>query len=566
MSDLAEAGPAGSAAAAEPASTRLLRDRSGSQRVTNIELFFDLVYVFAITQLSHYLLGHSTVPGALQAGLLLVMIWLVWVYTTWVTNWLDPDQMAVRLLLVVLMLISLAMSASLPRAFEDLGLWVGAGYALQQIGRSVFMVIALRGHALQANFERILAWCVVSGALAVSGGFAHGSSRYLLWLLAVGVDLAGGVVGFATPGLGRSRTSDWTIEGGHFAERCQGFILIALGESIVIIGATLTEMKSVTVSSVTAFIVAFVGSVALWWLYFDQSAEAAAEKIARSDDPGRLGRSAYHLIHPVMVAGIIVSAAADQKVLSDPGRTASTAAVWMILGGPALFLAGHAAFKLVVWRFVSWPRLAGIAVLALLALAADAIPALALAACAAALVTAVAATDRIPWLPRPAELPAPVGDSPGNLSPAPGRTALADCQGYGTVRWRHGSAATVRGRRRHGLAFLPQGPTRPSPGAHQRKPGLQYSRRARVPAAARYAAPKPGRRRQERLARGRAGREVTDAAVEGVVRARVLTERDGNAPGLTPESSSTRHRTRAADAYPGRRPLPGRTYHLEGGG
>ena len=417
MSDLAEAGPAGSAAAAEPASTRLLRDRSGSQRVTNIELFFDLVYVFAITQLSHYLLGHSTVPGALQAGLLLVMIWLVWVYTTWVTNWLDPDQMAVRLLLVVLMLISLAMSASLPRAFEDLGLWVGAGYALQQIGRSVFMVITLRGHALQANFERILAWCVVSGALAVGGGFAHGSSRYLLWLLAVGVDLAGGVVGFATPGLGRSRTSDWTIEGGHFAERCQGFILIALGESIVIIGATLTEMKSVTVSSVTAFIVAFVGSVALWWLYFDQSAEAAAEKIARSDDPGLLGRSAYHLIHPVMVAGIIVSAAADQKVLSDPGRTASTAAVWMILGGPALFLAGHAAFKLVVWRFVSWPRLAGIAVLALLALAADAIPALALAACAAALVTAVAATDRIPWLPRPAELPAPVGDSPGNLSP-----------------------------------------------------------------------------------------------------------------------------------------------------
>jgi len=186
--------------------------------------------------------------------------------------------------------------------------------------------------------------------------------------------------------------------------------LIALGESIVIIGAALTEDKSVTAASVTAFVVAFAGSVALWWLYFDQSAEAAAEKIARSDDPGRLGRSAYHLIHPVMVAGIIVSAAADQKVLSDPGATASTAAAWMILGGPALFLAGHAAFKLVVWRFVSWPRLAGIAGLALLALAADAIPALALAACAAALVTAVAATDRLPWLPRPAGLPGPAGE------------------------------------------------------------------------------------------------------------------------------------------------------------
>src|SRR6185295_18337558 len=97
----------------------LLRDRSGVQRVTNIELFFDLVYVFAVTQLSHYLIGHSTVTGALQTGLLLAMVWLVWSYTTWVTNWLDPELMAVRLLIVVLMLISLAMSASLPRAFED---------------------------------------------------------------------------------------------------------------------------------------------------------------------------------------------------------------------------------------------------------------------------------------------------------------------------------------------------------------------------------------------------------------------------------------------------------------
>ena len=396
MSDVAQAD------AADSPAPQLLRVRSGSQRVTNIELFFDLVYVFAITQLSHYLIGHATALGALQAGLLLVMVWLVWIYTTWVTNWLDPRQMAVRLLLVVLMLISLVMSVSLPRAFEDLGLWVGGAYAIQQIGRTVFMVIALRGHPLQANFQRILAWCVVSGALALAGGFAHGYARALFWLAAVSVDLLGGVVGFATPWLGRSRTSDWTIEGGHLAERCEAFILIALGESIVIIGATLAGQKTVTASSLAGFVVAFVSSVTLWWLYFDQSAEAAAEKIARSDDPGRLGRSAYHLIHPVMVAGIIVTAAADDKVLSDPTAVASTASAWMILGGPALFLAGHAAFKLVVWHFISWPRLAGIAGLALLALASKAIPAVALAACATALVAAVAVTDRLRWLPRPA--------------------------------------------------------------------------------------------------------------------------------------------------------------------
>jgi low temperature requirement protein LtrA len=394
VSGLAEVDPSG---LPPPQAPGLLRDRKGVQRVTNIELFFDLVYVFAVTQLSHYLLGHADLRGALQAGLLLLMVWLVWVYTTWVTNWLDPDLMAVRLLLVVLMLVSLAMSVSLPRAFEDLGLWVGGAYAVQQIGRTVFMVIALRGHPLESNFQRILAWCVASSALAIAGGLAHGNARALLWLGSVCVDLLGGVVGFYTPGLGRSRTSDWTIEGGHFAERCQAFILIALGESIVIIGATLTE-KPVNWSNVTAFVVAFAGAVALWWLYFDQSAEAAAEKIARSDDPGRLGRSAYHFIHPVMVAGVIVAAAADQKVLSGPDATASAASAWMILGGPALFLAGHAAFKLVVWRSVSWPRVAGIAALALLALAAKAIPELGLAACAAGVVATVAASDRLPWL------------------------------------------------------------------------------------------------------------------------------------------------------------------------
>ena len=397
MSDAAEAHPSESAGRSQGTQTpSLMRKRSGEQRVTNIELFFDLVYVFAITQLSHFLLAHATVRGALQAGLLLAMVWTVWAYTTWVTNWVDPEQMAVRLLLMALMLASMTMSISLPRGFGDLGLWVGGAYAVQQIGRSVFMVIALRGDPLQANFKRILAWCVVSSALAVGGGFAHGYGRDLLWALAVGVDLAGGTVGFATPWLGRSRTSDWTIEGGHFAERCQAFVLIALGESIVIIGATLSADKSATVASVTGFVVAFAGSVALWWVYFDRSADASTEVITRSNDPGRLGRTAYHLIHPVMVAGIIVTAASDEKILTRPSSVATAPYAWLILGGPALFLAGHAAFKYAVWRIVPWSRLAGLAVLALLALAAPALPEIALSACAAVTVAAVAATDRRP--------------------------------------------------------------------------------------------------------------------------------------------------------------------------
>ena len=373
----------------------LARHTLGAARVTNVELFFDLVYVFAVTQLSHHLLNNPTITGALQTALLLAMVWLVWAYTAWVTNWLDPRRMPVRLLLIALLLVTLVMWAAIPEAFGSRGLIIGIGYAVTQIGRSVFALMALWDGPLRQNFQRILAWCMVSGALAVAGGIVTGPARGWLWLAAVGVDLLGGVAGFYTPGLGRSATTDWTIEGNHLAERCQAFILIALGESIVVIGATLSRQleSGVSAAVAAAFVIAVIGSVGLWWLYFDKSAEEAARVIAASADPGRLGRTAYHLIHPVMVAGIIVIAAADQVVLSRPGTVGAATTAWLILGGTALFIAGHAAFKIAVWRVVPWSRLAAVAVLGLLGLASPHLSALALGACAAAVVIAVAVLD-----------------------------------------------------------------------------------------------------------------------------------------------------------------------------
>lgn len=385
----------------------LMRDRTeGRERVTTVELFFDLVYVFAVTQLSHYLLRHLTAAGALQTALLLVMVWLLWAYTTWLTNWLDPDRIPVRLLLLALMLVGLAMSAALPRAFADSGLLIGVAYAVMQIGRSAFAIWALRGQQLAVNFQRILVWCCASGALAIAGGLtASAFPRALFWLLAVVVDLVGGVAGFYTPWLGRSTTQEWDIEGGHFAERCQGFILIALGESIVVIGGTLAGLlgpggplsapRADQPATITAFAVAFVGSAALWWLYFDRSAEAGARLIGESDDPGRLGRSAYHFVHPIMVAGIIVVAAADELVLARPDAVGVASTSWLILGGAGLYLSGLLAFKLTVWRRVSWQRAAALAVIALLGLVAPHISALGLSSCAAAVVVAVAVADYV---------------------------------------------------------------------------------------------------------------------------------------------------------------------------
>jgi len=400
-----------------------MRDRAGQQRVTNIELFFDLVFVFAVTQLSHFLLagpGHGgSARTAFLAALLLTMVWMLWSYTTWLTNWLDPERIAVRLLLLALALISLASSAAIPTAFGRWGLVVGAAYLVMQVGRSAFAVLAITDPALRRNFQRILAWCAVSGSLALAGGLVTGNARVLLWVGAVTVDLLGGTAGFYTPGLGRSRTAEWTIEGGHFAERCQAFVLIAIGESIVVIGASLAVRlrpagPGPTGAEVVAFVIALVGSVGFWWVYFDRAAGDAAEVIARSADPGRLGRSAYHLIHPIIVAGIIVAAAADGATAEVAARgAADQASPWeagLILGGPALFLAGHAAFKAAIWHRVSWPRLSAIVVLALLALAARTVPALALAGCGAAAVVAVAVADQI-WRPT-GELP-PQATRPG---------------------------------------------------------------------------------------------------------------------------------------------------------
>jgi low temperature requirement protein LtrA len=377
------------------ATTASLMRSGDSTRVTYIELFFDLVYVLAVTQLSHHLLGDLTLAGGLQTALLLVMVWLLWVYTAWLTNWLDPEQTPVRLSLLALMFVSLGMSAGLPEAFGSRGWWIGAAYATSQIGRSAVAVAAMWPHEpMRRNFERILVWCCGSGALAVLGGLCHGYARAALWLGAVAVDLGGSVIGFYTPGLGRSSTIDWPLAGAHFAERCEAFILIALGESIVVIGSTLSALHHIGGAEVGAFAAVFAGSVALWLIYFDRSAAQAGQRIASSPDPGRLGRSAYHQIHPVMVAGIIVSAAADDRVLTLPAR-ADHATDWLILGGSGLFLAGHAAFKAVMWRVVPWSRLAGIAALALLGVVATSLPVAVLAAIVAVVVILVAVVDRI---------------------------------------------------------------------------------------------------------------------------------------------------------------------------
>jgi low temperature requirement protein LtrA len=365
-------------------SERLLRRHDqGAAEVRPIELFFDLVYVLAITQLTQYLLEHLSLRGAAETLLLLLVVWAAWNYTSWVTNYFDPGTRPVQLMLLAVMLASLIMSASVPQAFGDRGLAFAAALVVIQVGRTTFAVVVLgREHHLFPVFERALVWWSLTGLLWLAGGLLGGDLRLALWAVAVVVEYGAVWRGFPVLGLGHAATTDYTIAGGHMAERCQQFVILALGESIVITGANLGQRPN-SAATVGAFVVAFVGSVALWWIYFDRAAEAGRRVIAAATDPGRLGVSAYTYFHIPMVAGIIVAAGADELVIAHRTEEATLASTALILGGPALYLAGSAIFKMALWQEVPWSR--PVAILALGAL----IP---LALVSSALVLLAAAT------------------------------------------------------------------------------------------------------------------------------------------------------------------------------
>lgn len=371
----------------------LLRTRSAGEhsRVTFVELFFDLVFVFAITQVSHFLLEHFSLAGVLQASLLFVAIWWCWIYTSWVTNWLDPETTPVRLMLFALMLAALVMSTSLPEAFGSRGIGFAAAYVCAQVGRSLFMLWSLRKHhpGNYLNFQRITAWLATSGVFWFAGAFAEQELRFALWAVALGIEFAGPAAGFWTPGLGKSVTTDWDVEGDHMAERCGLFVIIALGESIVVTGATFAKLQW-TFPVVAAFFVAFAGSVAMWWIYFNVGAKRASHRIADADDPGRYARVAYTYVHLLVIAGIVAAAVSDEFILAHPEGHTDFKTAATTIGGAVLFLIGNALFKRIMTGRPTLSHWAGLALLAVLTPLATVLSPLAFGACANAILIIVA--------------------------------------------------------------------------------------------------------------------------------------------------------------------------------
>ncbi len=339
----------------------------GHHKVAMVELFFDLVFVFAITQLAHALLADVSIANAVRIGLLLLAVWWAWIYTSWVTNWLDPETTPVRMMLFGLMILGLFMSAATPRAYSDRGLAFALAFVAIQVGRSMFACWALRHHSEgnYRNFARISTWLTVSGAFWICGAFLHGDARLIIWSVALAIEYAGPASGFWTPHLGRSSTADWNVEPAHMAERCGLFVIIALGESILVSGATFAsvEWKATTV---LAFLIVIVSTIAMWWIYFNIGAEEAVERFSNSDDRGGMARLGYTYLHLPIIAGIVVVAVSDELVLAHPYGPTDTRTAATLIGGPMLFILGNLLFKRATAG--RWPlsHIIGIALLFLL--------------------------------------------------------------------------------------------------------------------------------------------------------------------------------------------------------
>ena len=332
--------------------TNLLRDDGErAEKVSFIELFFDLVFVFAITQVSHTFVasideGH-VVDGFLQATVVLLAVWWVWVYTAWVTNWLDPDKGAVRWMLIALMVLGLVFSTSIPEAFDGRALLFATAYVVMQIGRALFTISSMiRFEPVNAlNVTRLTIWFGVSAIFWFAGAFVSDAwARLALWSIAIVIEYLGPVSRYWVPGLRSSFIGGIPIRGGHIAERAGLFVIIAIGESVLVTGAAFTQ-SPITGTSTLAFLAAVTGSILLWLLYFSRAERGGSRYIQRHENPSTVAANSYTYLHVVLVGGIVAVAVADELVLAHPTGPARLLTIALVYGAPAVYLFGNLIFK-----------------------------------------------------------------------------------------------------------------------------------------------------------------------------------------------------------------------------
>ncbi|WFE60668.1 low temperature requirement protein A [Micromonospora sp. WMMD712] len=400
----------------------LLRGAVSSPRASFLELFFDLVFVFALTRVSQRIIDEVTSPGrdvwseVAQTVLLFLALWLVWTLTAWVTSRYEPERGIIQFVVVATMFGSMVMAVALPRAFAERALPFVCAYLAIQIGRPLLVTVALRRHPRRRVTTRIMAWFAAGAVPWLAGALVpQPALRAVCWTAALAWDYAGLALGWPVPRLGPTRVSGWAVMGEHLAERYQQIFLIALGETILVIGFTFSN-SGFAATGFAAFALSFLVTALFWRIYFHRAGHLLTEAIRVARSPGLLGESASWT-HLVIVAGVLVTGVGYELVIDHP--YARMEPVWpvFVMGGPALFLAARARFEYEIFGRVSRSRLAG--VLALVALAPVALrmsPVVALAS-AAAVLAAIAVRDMARSWGRPVERPASPLDRPGPAHP-----------------------------------------------------------------------------------------------------------------------------------------------------
>ena len=353
--------------------------RRSEENVTPLELFFDLVFVLALTQCTALMADDPSWEGLARGLLILAVMWWSWVGYAWLTSVVDPEEGIVRLAIFLAMAALLVISLCIPEAFDSRAGLFAVGYGVVRFAQILLFVVASRGDPeLRRSVVGLAAGTAVGVGLIAAAAFTDGALQGALWSLALLLDMSGPYL-FGSEG--------WKLVPGHFAERHGLIIIIALGESIVAIGAG--AEVGVDAGVVAAAVIGMGAAAALWWLYFDVVALVAARRLSNAT-PGReqneIARDSFSYLHFPMVAGIVLLALGLKKTLGDVDEPLKVVPAVAMLGGTAAYLLAHVAFR---WRNVhrfSWQRLACAAVLLVLIPVAVEIPALAMLAIVVALL------------------------------------------------------------------------------------------------------------------------------------------------------------------------------------
>ncbi|MFC3504668.1 low temperature requirement protein A [Micromonospora krabiensis] len=372
----------------------MLRPREDHPRISFLELLFDLGLIVALSRLSLRLLDDFSLVNALQTLVLLAAVWWVWTVTAYTTDWYDPEQGLVQLIVVGVLLSGYLMAMASVRAFEGLdGLAFAGAYVGLHLFRGLLLVTALRGHELRVRPLRVLIWFSATGLLWLGGAFLPAPARLAVWAVAITLDYLAGLFGYWVPKLGRIAARELRIIGEHISERYRQMFIVALGE-ILLVGALKFTAGGFVSTAGAGLLLLFANAVAMWRIYVAYGAEDLAVGLERSTNPGRQALVVAYT-HLIMVAGVVLTAAGGETIVVGATNETTREELALMVAGPVVFLAGRTLYAFELFRTTLWRLPAGALVLVAAAPLLQRLPPIGVGAVASTVLLALAIVPRL---------------------------------------------------------------------------------------------------------------------------------------------------------------------------